>query len=97
MTTWQLILTGASNVFTLAHLLWMNLGIFIGVVFGSLPGLTATMGVALFLPVTFAMQPIPAMLLLLGIYCGGIYGGSITAILIKTPGTPACVSAITSI
>lgn len=94
MTTWQLILTGASNVFTLAHLLWMNLGIFIGVVFGSLPGLTATMGVALFLPVTFAMQPIPAMLLLLGIYCGGIYGGSITAILIKTPGTPASAATV---
>lgn len=88
------ILTGLTNTFTLSSLIWINVGLFIGVVFGSLPGLTATMGVALFLPVTFSMDPIPAMMLLLGIYCGGIYGGSITAILIKTPGTPASAATV---
>ncbi|MGD9156121.1 MAG: tripartite tricarboxylate transporter permease, partial [Bacillota bacterium] len=63
-------------------------------IFGALPGLTATMGVALFLPLTFGMNPITGILMLLGIYCGGIYGGSITAILIKTPGTPASAATI---
>ncbi len=67
--------------------------VFIGVVFGTLigaiPGMTTPMGVALALPFTFAMQPVTGILLLLGIYKGGLYGGSITAILIKAPGTPA--------
>ena len=88
------ILAGLTNTFTLSSLLWINIGLFVGVVFGSLPGLTATMGVALFLPVTFSMNPISAMMLLLGIYCGGIYGGSITAILIRTPGTPASAATV---
>jgi len=69
--------------------LCVAIGTCMGLVFGSLPGLTATMGVALFLPFTFNMDMATAMGLLLGIYCGGTYGGSITAILIKTPGTPA--------
>ena len=90
----QNIAIGLKNTFSLSSLLWINIGLFVGVVFGALPGLTATMGVALFLPVTFGMDPIPAFMLLLGIYCGGIYGGSITAILIKTPGTPASAATV---
>ena len=65
------------------------LGILIGTVIGSIPGMTTPMGVALALPFTFTMQPVTGILLLLGIYKGGLYGGSITAILINTPGTPA--------
>ncbi|SJN14329.1 Tricarboxylate transport membrane protein TctA [Halomonas citrativorans] len=65
------------------------LGVVIGVTVGSIPGLTATMAVALALPFTFSMQPVAAVLLLVGIYKGGMYGGSITAILIRTPGSPA--------
>ena len=64
-------------------------GVAIGTVAGAIPGLSATMAVALTLPFTFAMQPITGILLLLGVYKGGIFGGSIPAILIKTPGTPA--------
>ncbi|HUS98598.1 MAG TPA: tripartite tricarboxylate transporter permease [Hyphomicrobiaceae bacterium] len=64
-------------------------GIVIGVVAGAIPGMSATMAVALTLPFTFALQPITGILLLLGVYKGGIFGGSIPAILIKTPGTPA--------
>ncbi|SDE07494.1 tripartite tricarboxylate transporter permease [Limimaricola pyoseonensis] len=64
-------------------------GIAIGVIGGAIPGMSATMAVALTLPFTFAMQPITGILLLLGVYKGGIFGGSIPAILIKTPGTPA--------
>ena len=64
-------------------------GILIGVVAGAIPGMSATMAVALTLPFTFSLTPITGILLLLGVYKGGIFGGSIPAILIKTPGTPA--------
>ena len=77
------------SLFTWQNLLFMNLGLFAGIIIGALPGLTATLGVALLMPMTFGMKMVPGIVLLLGVYCGGIYGGSITAILIKTPGTPA--------
>ncbi len=69
-------------------------GILIGVIAGAIPGMSATMAVALTLPFTFALQPITGILLLLGVYKGGIFGGSIPAILIKTPGTPASSATI---
>lgn len=64
-------------------------GVVIGTVIGAIPGMTVTMGVALVLPFTFALSPVTGILLLVGVYKGGIYGGSITAICIKAPGTPA--------
>jgi putative tricarboxylic transport membrane protein len=64
-------------------------GIIIGVIAGAIPGMSATMAVALSLPFTFSLPPIYGILFLLGVYKGGIFGGSIPAILIKTPGTPA--------
>lgn len=69
-------------------------GVAIGIVFGAVPGMTATMGVAIFLPFTFGMNPVTAFALLLGIYVGGTYGGSITAILIRTPGSPAAAATV---
>ncbi|SHH02219.1 tripartite tricarboxylate transporter permease [Marivita hallyeonensis] len=69
-------------------------GLVIGVIGGAIPGLSATMAVALTLPFTFSMTPINGILLLLGVYKGGIFGGSIPAILIKTPGTPASSATI---
>ena len=71
------------------NFLAIAIGVIIGVTVGSIPGLTATMAVALALPFTFSMEPVAAILLLVGIYKGGMYGGSITAILIRTPGSPA--------
>jgi len=76
-------------------LLYMLLGVSAGICIGALPGLTATMGVALLLPLTFGMEAEAGILMLLGIYVGAIYGGSISAILLHTPGTPA--SAATAI
>ncbi|MGI9476207.1 MAG: tripartite tricarboxylate transporter permease [Hyphomicrobiaceae bacterium] len=64
-------------------------GVIVGTVIGAIPGMTTPMGVALALPFTFTMQPVTGILLLLGVYKGGLYGGSITAILINAPGTPA--------
>ena len=75
--------------FSVQNVLIVLLGVLIGAVIGAIPGMTTPMGVALALPFTFTMEPVTGILLLLGIYKGGLYGGSITAILIKAPGTPA--------
>lgn len=75
-------------------LLYINIGLFVGIVFGSLPGLTTVMGVTLALPFTFNIGPTAGISMLLGVYCGGVYGGSITAILIRTPGTPASAATL---
>lgn len=74
---------------TIDNVVGIFAGVVIGVVIGAIPGMTTPMGVALVLPFTFTMQPVTGILLLLGVYKGGLYGGSITAILIKAPGTPA--------
>ena len=66
-------------------------GTIVGITVGALPGLTATMGVAILLPVTFYLTPEKGMMILLGIYVGGIYGGSIAAILMNIPGCPASI------
>lgn len=69
-------------------------GMLIGVIVGSIPGMTGNMAVALVLPFTFYMPSITAILLLVALYKGAIYGGSISAILIKTPGTPAAACTV---
>ena len=74
---------------TWQNVLLLALGVFIGTFVGAVPGMTTPMAVALTLPFTFTLSPVSGILLLLGVYKGGIYGGSITAILIKAPGTPA--------
>ena len=60
-----------------------------GVVVGALPGLNATTGAALLLPFTLTMEPVPAIAILITIYCSATFAGAITAILINTPGTSA--------
>ncbi|MBQ7592931.1 MAG: tripartite tricarboxylate transporter permease [Synergistaceae bacterium] len=67
------------------------LGTAVGIIFGAIPGMTATMAVAVFLPMTYAFKLVPALYLLLGLYVGGISGGLIPAILINVPGTPSSV------
>ena len=83
-----------ASIFTGMTIPLIFIGVVAGIIFGFLPGLSATMGVALLMPFTFNMDIVPAMALLLGVYCGGIYGGSITAILIRTPGTPAAAATV---
>ncbi|MCM3759965.1 tripartite tricarboxylate transporter permease [Alkalihalobacillus oceani] len=91
----DLFIQGLSNILTIQVIAILLLGSAVGISIGSLPGLTATMGVALILPITFGMEAVTGILLLVGVYFGAIYGGSITAILLRTPGTPA--SAATAI
>jgi putative tricarboxylic transport membrane protein len=80
-------LDGLVMLFTVKNFLFMNIGIFVGIIFGATPGLTANLGIILLLPMTFSMEATNSILMLLGIYCGGTYGGSISAILLGTPGT----------
>ncbi len=82
------------NVFNLKVLGFIVLGVSGGICIGALPGLTATMGVALMLPLTFGLDTLSGILLLLGIYIGAIYGGSVAAILLRTPGTPASAATV---
>lgn len=77
------------------HVLWViALGTLGGLIIGALPGLTATMGVALLIPLTFGMQPVLGLNMLIGIYIGGIYGGCVSSILLRTPGTPASAATV---
>ncbi|MCL2618215.1 MAG: tripartite tricarboxylate transporter permease [Defluviitaleaceae bacterium] len=85
----ELVMTAVGNVFEPETFITMIVGVVLGVLIGALPGLTATMGVALLLPLTFGMAPLPGLLVLISVFFGAIYGGSIPAILLKTPGTPA--------
>ena len=62
-------------------------GTIIGIIIGALPGLTATMGMALLAPFTFFMNPVVGISMLIGLYKGGTFGGTISAVLIGTPGT----------
>lgn len=70
-------------------LIALAFGVLIGVFIGAIPGMSTVMAISIVLPFTFTLEPIAGILLLLGVYKGGMYGGSISAILINTPGTPA--------
>lgn len=87
----MLLIQGFMDVLHPINLIWITIGTFAGIVLGAIPGLTGAMGISLMVPLTYTMEPIPAICMLLGVYCGGTYGGSITAILINTPGSGASV------
>ena len=84
----SLFVDGASTLANPMLLLWIFVGVMVGLIFGAAPGLTATAGVAIATPLTFGASFETSMALLLGIYCGGYFAGSIPAILINTPGAP---------
>ncbi len=84
-------LESIQNVLLPANLLMMNIGILVGILIGAAPGLSVSFAVTILLTMTFHMDSLSAMFLLLGAYCGGMYGGSITAALINTPGTANAV------
>ncbi len=85
---------GTQVAFQWQNLLIALLGAAGGIIIGGLPGLSATMGVALLIPVTFGMHPASGLIMLGAVYCGAIYGGSIAAILVRTPGTPAAAATV---
>lgn len=91
MNSWM---TGLESVLTWQPLLFMLIGIVGGIVVGAIPGLTATMTIAILLPFTFATDPLTGVCLLLGIYSGAVYAGSIPAILLRIPGTPSSAATL---
>ena len=72
----------------------MSLGVFYGIVFGAIPGLTSSVAVALIIPLTFGMAPALAINLLIAVYVGGVSGGLISSILLKIPGTPSSIMTV---
>jgi len=82
---------GLSTAVTPINLLYCLIGVFLGTAIGVLPGLGPTATIAMLLPVTFALQPISALIMLAGIYYGSQYGGSTTSILVNLPGEAASV------
>ncbi len=91
---WENILAGLTLFWGLDNFIAITVGVLLGVTVGAIPGLTATMAVALALPMTFALPPVTGILLLVGVYKGGVFGGSVTAILLRAPGTPAAAATL---
>jgi putative tricarboxylic transport membrane protein len=79
---------GLVNALQPLNFLMMALGLAIGIVAGALPGITMLNAIVLVLPFTYLMGIVPALLLMVGVYCGGVFGGSITGILFNIPGDP---------
>src|SRR5688572_16481402 len=82
---------GFQTALTLANLFYCLMGVFLGTLIGVLPGLGPTATIAMLLPVTFALPPVSALIMLAGIYYGSQYGGSTTSILVNLPGEAASV------
>ena len=88
------LLSGFQIIFQPIPFALMVFGVAVGVVMGALPGLTASMGIILLLPLVYRLPASTALVMLCGLFCGGMYGGSISAILLKTPGTPSASATV---
>ena len=86
------VVQGLTLVATPYSILLILCGVLMGVLIGALPGLSSPIGVALLLPFTITLEPVPAISMLAALYCAGTFGGSITAILINAPGAPPAVA-----
>lgn len=91
---WDNLISGAVAALTLANMGFLVFGTFVGIVVGILPGIGPMVGMVVLLPFTFALAPDVALSMLLGVFCGGYFGGAVPAILMRTPGVPS--SLITS-
>jgi putative tricarboxylic transport membrane protein len=91
METLQAIFHALPAVLAWHNVLAMVIGTLAGMVVGSLPGLTATMAIAVLIPLTFSMTPLVALGIMAGIYNGAMYGGAVPAILLNVPGTPPSI------
>jgi len=80
--------SGAKLAFTIHNIVGIVGGVSLGMVLGCIPGLTGTMAMALLIPLTYFINPLTAIAALIGCYKGSVYGGSTSAILLNTPGTP---------
>ena len=88
----DVILAGIADAFTPYNLMLMAAGVFTGILVGAIPGLNAPMAIAIAVPLTYSMNSLAGIAFLIGIMKGGTFGGSITAILLNTPGSPEATS-----
>ncbi len=91
---WVELLNGFANVFHPLTFLLAIFGTFVGVVIGALPGLSGSTGIILLLPLVYRLDASVALVMLCGLFCGSMYGGSIAAILLNTPGTPSASATV---
>ncbi len=82
------------NVFAPFNILMAVFGVVVGIIFGALPGFTAAMGIAILMPMTFSMPPESGLIMMGALFAGAMWGGSVSAILINTPGTPAAAATV---
>lgn len=87
-----MLLSALAEVLKPGILIYNIFGVLVGMIIGTLPGLSATMGIAVLTPLTFWLEPSQGLAMLLGIYNSAIWAGGISAILVNTPGTPASIS-----
>lgn len=80
------------TILTSSALIYMFLGVVLGLIFGAIPGLTATLAVVVLIPLTYSMSPTAGMAMLIGAYVGGTSGGFVSAIMLNMPGTPSSVA-----
>lgn len=93
MGDFQMIGQALVQVFTVSNLFMILIGLCIGMVVGCIPGLSVMLGIILMLPITYSIEdPATAIILLLAVYIGGMYGGSISAITLNTPGTNSAIA-----
>lgn len=90
----DMILNSFVNLFTLQNFVFINLGITIGIIFGAIPGMSGNLAITVLLPFTFSLSSVPALLMLISIYFGSNFGGSISSILINTPGTSGAAATL---
>jgi len=90
----EYLLAGFANVFEPWNFLLMVFGTVVGVIIGCLPGLSGSMGIILLLPLTYTLEKSAALVMLCGIFCGSMFGGSVSAILLRTPGTPSATATL---
>ena len=82
------------NLLTVQNFVFVNIGLFIGIIFGAIPGMNGNLAITVLLPFTFQMDTVPALLMLTAIFFGSNFGGSISAVLINTPGTNAAAATL---
>lgn len=85
------LLAGVQVAFTPTNLILGFVGVLIGVIVGALPGLGPATAIAVLVPLTFSMDPATGLIMLIGVFSGAVYGGSISAVLLNIPGTSAAI------
>ena len=94
MEALSMLFSGFADVLQPANILFLFGGVAVGLVLGAIPGLTATIAIALVIPLTYYLSPTQSLVMLLAAYNAGTFGGSLAAILIGTPGTPAAAATV---